>query len=140
MTERFPSEGWIEAFGAELNANEAWVDAAGEWGVDFNGDTVFVVEADGELDRTRYFFVGLEAGQCTDAYEIAGLDDAEHGFAFKGPYANWKRLIRGEIGAIRGLMTGQFSLDGSMRTVLGAREAVQLLVGTVTRMDTEFEQ
>lgn len=138
MPVTFPSENWIEEFCKKTNENEHYRELADDWGVDFDGDFVFVVEPDDGLSEPHYFFVGLEGGRCTGAYAIDSPDDEPHGFTFRGPYSHWKDLVQAEVGAIDGIMTGKFGLDGEMSTVLEYNEAAQELVESVSEIDTEF--
>lgn len=139
MAHVFPSEDWIKTFQKQLNENEAYAEAASDWGVDFNGDFIFTIEADELYDQTEHYFVGLEAGDCTDAYHTENPDDEDYGFVYSGPYSNWKEMVNGNIGAIDGMMSGQFSLDGDMQKVLQASDAAAALVETSSSIETEFK-
>jgi putative sterol carrier protein len=44
MTEWFPSEQWLERYREQLNANERYAADSEGWGVDFDGDFLFVVQ------------------------------------------------------------------------------------------------
>lgn len=44
MTEWFPSEEWLERYRENLNANERYAADSEGWGVDFDGDFLFVVQ------------------------------------------------------------------------------------------------
>jgi len=44
MTEWFPSEQWLERYRENLNANERYAADSEGWGVDFDGDFLFVVQ------------------------------------------------------------------------------------------------
>jgi hypothetical protein len=44
MTDWFPSEQWLESYRENLNANERYVADSEGWGVDFDGDFLFVVQ------------------------------------------------------------------------------------------------
>jgi putative sterol carrier protein len=139
MAHEFPSEDWIKTFQTQLNDNEEYAEAASDWGVDFNGDFIFTIEADDLYDQTEHYFVGLEAGECTDAYHVENPDDEDYGFVYSGPYSNWKEMVNGNIGAIDGMMSGQFSLDGDMQKVLQASDAAAALVETSASIETDFK-
>lgn len=134
----FPSEDWIEEWRDRLNDDEDYAEQGADWGVGWNGDFVFTIEADDELDETHYYFVGLEGGECTDAYEIEGPDEVQAGFEMRGPYGNWKQLSRGEIGAIDGLMSGKFELNGDMQKVMQYSDAAVTMVESAASIDTEY--
>ena len=87
----FPSQGWFDEYREPINDDNAYAEAAADWGVDFDGDFVFemrempvddleaaampdglaaepdryVSEEDG--DHVGYALLGLEGGECTDA-------------------------------------------------------------------------
>jgi hypothetical protein len=87
----FASDGdaWITEYGELLNENGEYGEASDGWGVGFDGDFLFVVEPDDVYDGDPvYFFLGLEDGDCTAAYEVEDPDEEEYGFVFRGPYTN----------------------------------------------------
>jgi putative sterol carrier protein len=139
MAYTFPSEEWIRAFGDALNANEAYNEKASDWGVDFNGDFIFEIIDTGQLDGDRHFFVGLQGGECTDAYEVDDPEAEDVGFVFSGDYEDWKRIVNGEVGAIDGMMSGAFDVDGDMQKILQASDAAAELVETTNELETEFK-
>ncbi|WP_246985881.1 SCP2 sterol-binding domain-containing protein [Halorientalis marina] len=138
MSYEFPSEAWIEQFQDRLNDNETYREAASDWGIEFNGDFIFEVEAADGLAESHYYFVGLEAGDCTDAYRTETPEDEPYGFWFAGAYDDWKRMVEGDVGAIDGLMSGTFELEGDMQKVLQATDAAAALVDTTTEIESDF--
>jgi putative sterol carrier protein len=142
MALQFPSDGdaWITEYGELLDENDDYSEAGEGWGAGFNGDFLFVVEPDDAYGGEEvYFFLGLEDGDCTDAYEVADPDDEEYGFVFRGPYTNWKRLFEGELGPVDGMMSGEFEIEGDMQKVLQYSEAAVEMTETGRGIDTEFE-
>ena len=47
-------------------------------------------------------------------------------------------LVQGELGAIEGIMSGEFELQGSMNTLLKYQNAATTFVGTCSEIDTKF--
>lgn len=142
MSLAFPSDGdeWISEYGALLDENDAYDDAGEGWGVDFDGDFLFVVEPDDAFEGPpARFFLGLEDGACTDAYAVEDPDDEEYGFVFRGPYTNWKKLFVGDLGPVDGMMSGQFDVEGDMQKVLRYSDAAIEMTETGREIDTEFE-
>lgn len=138
MTETFPSDGWFAEMRERLNDDETYAEQASGYGVDFDGDYVFTVEAGDGLAETVHYFVGLEDGTCTGVREVESPAAADAGFELSGPYANWKALIRGETGAIEGIMAGDFALDGSLNTLLQYQDAATTFVETCSEIETAF--
>ena len=142
MAHRFPADGdaWITEYGELLDDNDDYDAASEGWGVGFDGDFLFVVEPDGTYDgEAVYFFLGLEDGDCTAAYEVSDPDNEEYGFVFRGPYTNWRRLFEGELGPVDGMMSGEFEIEGDMQKVLQYSEAAVEMTETGRGIDTEFE-
>jgi len=148
MVVDFPSDGWIDEWKSQLNDNDEYAEKAEDWGVGWNGDFIFTIEVDedakdefpdlvGDNDKVHYY-IGLEGGKCTDAYQVEDLEDVEYGFEIIGPYDNWKKLAQGEIGAIDSLMSGQFELQGDMQRVMQYSDGAVEMVETATDIETNF--
>jgi putative sterol carrier protein len=148
MTVDFPSDEWIDEWKEQLNDNDSYAEQADDWGVGWNGDFIFTIEVDeeakdefpelvGDNDKVHYF-IGLEGGECTEAYQVDDLDEVDYGFEIIGPYENWKALAQGEIGAIDSLMSGQFELNGDMQRVMQYSDGAVEMVETATDIETNF--
>lgn len=140
MTLEFPSDEWIKAWQEELANDEEYAETSEGWGVDFDGDFVFHLRADDRLPEDRYYFVGLEDGDVYDCREIDDLDAVDYGFVYAGDYADWVAMIEGDIGAIDGLMSGTFDVDGDMQKVLQYSDAAAAMVNVSNKLEdrTEF--
>lgn len=138
MAKTFPSDEWFETLKDRLNDNETYAEQASGYGVDFNGDYVFTINAENGLEETVHYFIGLEDGACTDVHKVDNPAEVDNGFELIGPYSSWKQLVRGEMGAIEGIMGGDFELDGSMNTLLKYQSAATTFVETCSEIDTEF--
>ncbi|MDY7081109.1 MAG: SCP2 sterol-binding domain-containing protein [Halobacteria archaeon] len=154
----FPSEEWIAKYREKVNEDEEYAEASEGWGVDFNGDFLFTVtdmpideldedklpeELKEQLDKyvdgdTGYSLIGLEDGDCTRAELITDPDNYDYGFELKGPYENWKGLIRGEIDPIQGIMSGKFELNGDMQKVMQYNEGAQRLASVSSQVGGVF--
>jgi len=153
----FPSEAWFVEYGERINASDEYRESASDWGVGFDGDFLFVMTdvpvdelsdlpedlaAEMEtyiVDGTGYGFLGLEGGECTRA-EFVTHDDPRVeavGFVMTATYDVWSQVIHGEMGAVDGLMTGQFDLDGDMQKIMAYSEAATLLTDLSAEIDAE---
>ena len=139
MATEFPSDEWIQAWRERLNDNEEYAEKGQGWGVGFNGDFVFHVQADDRLPEDRYFYVGLKDGECTEAREIDDPDAVDAGFAYRGDYADWVALNDGDIGPIDGMMSGVFDIEGDMQKVLQYSEAAVTMTETGRGLDTDYQ-
>ena len=131
---KFPSEEWIKLFKEEVNKNEAYAEAAKDW----EGDFLFVATPDEKLEEEVIFYVDLWHEKCREAYKISSRDEKKTEFIYEGKYGNWVKLIEGEIGPIRGLLTRKFKLTGSMAKIMRYTRAASELVGTASKVPTEF--
>ncbi|MFH1013853.1 MAG: SCP2 sterol-binding domain-containing protein [Thermoplasmatota archaeon] len=129
---RFPSDEWIKKFKEELNRNTVYEGVAKEW----EGDFLFVITPDEEMKEEVVFYIDLWHGKCRDAFLVKGKKQAL--FVFKGPYSNWKRIIKNELDPIRGLIRGLFTLDGDSRVIIEQAKAAQELVNTARRIPVVF--
>jgi len=130
---------WIGAWQDHLNESAEYDEAGEGWGVDFEGSFVFEVEPDGGLEEPLYFYVDPHDGNIREARKIDSPDDVEYGFLYSGSYSSWKQLIEGDVGAIDGLMSGKFSVDGDMQKVLQYSQAATVMTGAAAEIDTEFK-
>ena len=137
----YPSEEWVEAWIEKLNEYEAYQKAAATW----EGDFLFVLEElpanRGELTETVTMYVDLWHGKCRDAWVVTPDKPAPENveFTYSGIYKNWVKLMKGEIGPIKGLLQQKFKLKGNMAKVLKATKAAMELVKSTTLVEnTEF--
>ncbi len=131
---RFPSDEWVTEYAQKLNENKNYEEAARTW----EGDFLFVVTPDEGLDREYVVYLDLWHGKCRDAKLLQNRGEKSAEYAYEGPYSNWKKLIRGEIDPIKGLMTRKFRLRGNMLKVMRATRAASELVSTAKMVQTEF--
>lgn len=131
---KFPSKEWVKEFHKLINENEAYEKAAKNW----EGDFLFVVTPDEGLDKEWVLYLDLWHGKCRESRLLKSEDEKETEFVMKGPYSNWRRLILGEIGPIKGIITGKFKLKGSKMKILKNRKAAGELVATASKVPTEF--
>jgi putative sterol carrier protein len=130
---RFPSDEWIKLFREEPNKNKAYEDAAKDW----EGDFLFIVTPDEELKKEIVFYIDLWHGKCREAYLVRREKTAQ--FIFKGPYSNWKKVIKKELDPLRGLIRGMFTVEGDSRVILDQAKAAQELVNTAQKIPTDFK-
>jgi putative sterol carrier protein len=131
---KFPSEEWIKLFKEKVNKNDAYAEAAKDW----EGDFLFIATTDDKLEQEVVFWVDLWHGKCREAAKLPGRDAKKTEFVYEGPYENWVKLIKGEIGPIRGLLTRKFKLAGSMAKIMKYTRAASELVNTASKVSTEF--
>ncbi len=131
-------EEWIDAWQAHLNQSEEYDEAGEDWGVDFNGSFIFELEPDAELEEPKHFYIEPVDGTIEEARLTETPEEDNWGFWFSGPFSNWKKLIRGELGAMDGMMSGAFSLEGDMQIVLQYSQAATVMTGAANEVPTDF--
>ena len=50
---------------------------ASDWGVDFNGDYIFTIEADDRLPEDNYVYIGLEGGKYIGVEEVGNPSEVD---------------------------------------------------------------
>jgi len=130
---RFPSDDWVNQFKEALNSNTVYAEVAKDW----EGDFLFIVTPDEGLKDEVILYIDLWHGKCRKAFITDRNQRAA--FVFKGPYSNWKKVIKKELDPIRGLIRGMFILEGDSKIILDQTKAAQELVNTASQISTEFE-
>jgi len=129
----FPSDAWIKAMKEDLNASQAYQEAAKNW----EGDFIFVIEPGGSLQTTVQLYMDLYHGKCRDAFEVNGKP-VTPAYRLSGPVAVWKKVMTKKLDPMQAMMTGQLKLTGNMSTVMRNVRAAKELVESCTRIPTEF--
>lgn len=129
----FPSDDWVNQFKEALNSNTVYAEVAKDW----EGDFLFIVTPDEGLKEEVILYIDLWHGKCRKAFITDRNQRAA--FVFKGPYSNWKKVIKKELDPIRGLIRGMFILEGDSKIILDQTKAAQELVNTASQISTEFE-
>ncbi len=129
----FFTEEWLAKYGELLSKNEAYKRAAKDW----HGDFIFEVTPDGmSVKRPLRVYMDLQAGEMVKAH-VAQPDETAQ-YVYSGSLENWKRLLAGEIGPIKGIMARKFRLQGSLMTVTRYIKAAEELVRTAALVPTRF--
>jgi putative sterol carrier protein len=131
---KFGSAEWTQALHAELNASQAYEDAAKNW----EGDFYFIVEPDGTETETVYMYMDLWHGKSRAAILVQDPKEKNPAFIMSGKYSKWKLVVQAKLDPIQALMTGQLKLKGNMTMVMKNVKAAQEIVRACTRIDTEF--
>jgi putative sterol carrier protein len=152
----FPSLEYMEEYMKVLNSNKEFEQAGKGWGVGWNGNFIFQVEGI-PIDKIdieaamkvvspdlasslvkqmndvssqggiAYALIKLKDGKCEGVGLVGSTTEVEVGFIMSGPYENWKKLIKGQLDAVRGLLSGQFKLKGDMSKVMKWMKAATMM-------------
>jgi putative sterol carrier protein len=133
---KFPSKEWVEGYVEKLNSNPAYEDAGKTW----EGDIVFVVEADQTYPKTSCVYLDLYHGKCRKSSyleECGEFTTPKSEFQYIGTYGNWIKLMKREIDPIQGLMTGKFKLKGPMMKIMRYSKAAKEMVSTASLVESD---
>ena len=131
------SQGWAEALCAAINASEPYRTAGARW----TWHVALVVERNAKLGfaHDQGVVLALEHGQCKGVKLVDGKH-ARAPFIFRAPYAQWKRLAKGEVDPIIAVMKGEITFTGSMTTLMQHSRAAKALVECTRVVPTAFAE
>ena len=134
MAVKFPSDEWVKEFANQINGSKAYEESGKDW----EGDWIFIVEADDAYPKTVCFFIGLYHGKVTDAAMIESEHARDAQYFMRGSFTTWRKTIEGKLDPIQGLMMRKFKLKGNLTKVLRYPRSAKELVNCVKRVSTEF--
>lgn len=134
MNIAFPSDEWIKSLSARLNESSSYEIAGKSW----EGDFLFVVEADGVYPRVHYLYLNLYHGKSPSAEEWPELDGKKAAYTLAAPYSTWRKVIEGKIDPIQGMMTKQLKLQGNMMMIMRYPKAAKEIMECVKTIPTQF--
>ena len=134
MAFKFPTDEWVKEFASQINGSKAYEESGKDW----EGDWIFIVEADDAYPKTVHFFIGLYHGKVTDAAMIESEHARDAQYFMRGSFTTWRKTIEGKLDPIQGLMMRKFKLKGNLTKVLRYPRSAKELVNCVKRVPTEF--
>lgn len=132
MATQFPTDEWAKAAMEKVNASADYQKAAKNW----EGDLVFVVTAVPDDRQTVFLYMDLWHGECREAYETTSDKASE--FTITAPLTVWRKVLEGNLDPIRGLMSRQLKLTGSLAKVMKSPKAATELVNACATIDTAW--
>ncbi|MGD2205825.1 MAG: SCP2 sterol-binding domain-containing protein [Anaerolineae bacterium] len=134
MTYKFPSDEWIKAMMREVNRSESYRKAAADW----EGDFYFITEPGLGLVEPVVLYMDLWHGKARSAGAVADENDKDPEFTIRAPVNTWRQVIEKKLDPIRGMITGQLKLSGTMSKIMRYPKAAAELVNCATKVPTEF--
>lgn len=107
---QFPSEEWLNELTEKINADQQYAQIAKNW----EGDMVFMIEADGVLKEPVIYYLDLWHGKCRDAYTLEDFHAKDPALLMSAPYNTVAQLMKGELEVIQALLTRKISVKGNM--------------------------
>ena len=132
----FPTDGWFQAFIAQINGSAAYRVAAETW----EGDIAFLVQAEPDRGFAEdvWGYLDLWHGECRGGGVVDAERGAEAAYILSAPYSRWKDVLRGELDPIRGMMQGKLKVKGDLPTIVRYVNAANELVHLTGQVDTVF--
>jgi putative sterol carrier protein len=133
----FPSPEWVSAYGAAINASAGYRAASLEW---THGAVALVVSRQPEIGIADPvgIWLDLDRGACRAARVVSQSEADQAPFVISGEYAQWKRVIRKQLGPIAGIMQRKLALKGSLPIVVRFVKSAEQLVEAATTVPTRF--
>jgi putative sterol carrier protein len=136
---RFGTAAWCAAVKDEVNRSSEYRNAAGKWGIGFNGNLLFHFEADAALTKPLFLLLSLAQGTCLGAAFVPGPTHPEAGFTLRAPFSLWRDILERRTLAATAILTGKMKVEGEKLTLLKHAGANRALIHCVASVDTEFE-
>ena len=132
----FPSDTWIKSLQDVLNTDEEYARIAHNW----EGDLMFVVEAEGTHNRPMFMYMDLWHGKCRDARQVADINEKKAAFLLAAPYSVFQRIVQGKLDPMQAMMTRQLKVTGSMVYMMRNVPTVLKFVKCTSKIDSEFTE
>lgn len=134
----FGSEAWASALEDEINQSSEYKNAGSAWGNGFNGNLLFVFEADDQMSPTKALFLQLANGSCQGANFQAEDSHPDAGFELRAPFSLWKQILERKTMAATAILTGRMKVEGDKMTLLKHTSASRSLIHCVASIETEW--
>jgi putative sterol carrier protein len=134
----YPSQEWCEEWQNALNNDPAVEETGKNWGVDFNGNWIFEVQAGDGLENTAYIYLEAAAGKCTDARMLNDPSEKEPGFVATGSYGAFKEVVKGDKDFIEGVVKGIFKLKGDMSKIMRNAKFIRAVANSISSFPNEY--
>jgi len=140
MASRFGSTEWCAALRDAANASSEYRNAASKWGVDFNGNLLFVFEAGGGYSAPLHVLLRLKGGRCDDVRVVPGPGHPDAGFTLRAPLPVWRDILEGRALAAAAILMGKMKVEGDTIALLRHAGANRALIHCTASVATEFPE
>ena len=111
MSAIFPSEEWLQGLEAKLNSDARYNDIAKNW----EGDLLFLIEPEGNLEERLTFYLDLWHGTCRKVeYKPAADSYPNPSFTLTASYNNITSILTGKLNPMTAMMTSKLKVKGSL--------------------------
>lgn len=111
MSAIFPSEEWLKGLESKLNSDARYNEVAKNW----EGDLLFFIEPEGNLDERLTFYLDLWHGTCRKVeYKPGAETHPNPSFILTASYHNITSILTGKLNPMTAMMTSKLKVKGSM--------------------------
>jgi putative sterol carrier protein len=132
----FATQAWLDDTCNLLNNDPNYAEGAKDW----EGDYLYIVEADEVLTTPIYYYVDLYHGKCRKAVVLNSPTEVKAEFELSATYSTWKKLLQGELDGNKALMTRKLKLKGNMAKIMRSTKASTAYFTALASLKTEFEK
>jgi putative sterol carrier protein len=107
----FPSEEWLQGLERKLNSDARYHEIAKNW----EGDLLFLIEPDGNLNERLTFYLDLWYGECRRAeFQPTPESYPTPTFTLTASYKDITSILMGKLNPMTAMMTSKLKVKGSM--------------------------
>ncbi len=111
MNAQFPSVEWLGGLEEKLNTDEKYAQVAKNW----EGDLLFLIEPEGNLDQQLTFYLDLWHGACRSVDYNPGPEKyLEPVFKLTAKYNHITAILTGKLDPMTAMMTNKLKVKGSL--------------------------
>jgi len=111
VSAQFPSSEWLQGLEEKLNSDENYAQVAKNW----EGDLVFLIEPEGNLEEQLTFYLDLWHGACRSVDYNPGLEKyPKPVFTLTAKYNNITAILTGKLDPMTAMMTNKLKVKGSL--------------------------
>lgn len=110
----FPTEEWVQTFVEKLNSDEQYAEIAQKW----EGDFYFIIEPDDRMAKGMVYYFDLWHGKCREGFVVEDISIRDPVFRLSAPYANFAKVVTGEMHPMQALMTRKLHLKGNLTMLM----------------------
>jgi len=137
----FPSPEWVGAAHNAINESEEYEKAAKTW----EGDILFVATDLPDVVAEKYggkkelgLWLDLWHGKSRNWEFVEDVGSKQATFVISATYETWKKVLRGQLNPVRGMMTRKLKVKGSLPKILRYANAAIALLKAVQKVPTKF--
>jgi putative sterol carrier protein len=136
MAAIFPSEEWLKGLEAKLNSDSHYNEIAKNW----EGDLVFFIEPDGNLDERVTFYLDLWHGTCRKVeYKPQPDSYPKPTFTLTSSYKDITSILTGKLNPMTAMMTSKLKVKGNLGYMMRNVPTVLDFVRVAQSVTTEIK-